>query len=455
MDDCRETRERISMTFRPGAVDLPQDQVRASRGAITFEAPGFDVDMFDWGFDVPAPETRGLHTAPLTQTNLRGREYGAFNFGRPKLASIYGGSSRAGSTDESTQHLDSQDFQPIDLDLGLEDMEMGRDAFSERSRSKSLLNTPSVVNAEMELDAPFDAGGDTFEPLDLGLDLGDLPDLEPEPPVEEGPEGQQVQEERARRSSSELSTPPPETLDLTPRVAKRVADAKAAPRAKRVRIVRADEELELPDEDFAPPADDSPILGEENFIPANPAALRLRDILADPVAHFLPTSNARLFAGPPGLAPELAELFTFPANVLRRVREEPSTPPARPAKRPRKATSEAPEEPAESRAGTRGSPASPTLTRSSPCSTSTRALSQTSSAAARRASPRSPPSRAPTRRPSRTGRTPSRHSTRAPSAARRRRRPSQRRPAASAATRRSRWACSAASSTPSRRRTSA
>lgn len=342
MDDCRETRERISMTFRPGAVDLPQDQVRASRGAITFEAAGFDaLDMFDWGtFDVPVAESRGLHTAPLTQTNLRGREYGAFNFGRPKAASIFGDSSRAGSVDDSTQHLDSQDFQPIDLDLGLDDfsMEFGRDALSERSRSKSALRTPSVINDGMEVDQPFDAG-DTFEPLDLGLDFGDLPELEDEPVAET---------EERRRASSELSTPPPEaeTLDLTPRVAKRLADAKAAPRAKRVRIVRADEELELADDEFAPPADDSPMLGEENFIPANPAALRLRDILDDPIAHFLPTVGARLFAGPPGLAPELAELFTFPANVLRRAREEPVTPP-RPAKRARKEASPEAEEEAQ------------------------------------------------------------------------------------------------------------
>lgn len=341
MDDCRDTRERISMTFRPGAVDLPQDQIRASRNAITYEPAGpiDTLDMFDWGsFDVPVADesSRGLHTAPLAQTNLRTREYGAFNFGRPKAASIYGDdNSRAGSVDDSTQHLDSQDFQPIDLDLGLDDfsMEFGRDARSERSRSKSAVpRSPSVVHDAMDVDQTFDAGdafGGDFAPLDLGLD--DLPELEEEPEA--------AAEEERRRASSELSTPPPpeeSTLDLTPRVTKRLADAKAGPRSKRVRIVRADEELELPDEDFANPSDDSPILGEQNFIPANPEALRLRDIMDDPVAHFLPTIDSRMFTGPTGLASELAELFTFPLNVLRRAREpEPATPPARPAKRPR------------------------------------------------------------------------------------------------------------------------
>lgn len=354
MDDCRDTRERISMTFRPGAVDLPQDQIKASRNAITFEPAGnIDaVDMFDWGsFDVPVADesSRGLHTAPLAQTNLRTREYGAFNFGRPKAASIYGDdNSRAGSVEDSTQHLDSQDFQPIDLDLGLDDMSMewGRDARSERSRSKSVVpRTPSVIDA-MDVDQTFD-GGD-FAPIDLGLDLGmgldDLPELEDE--LELGP----GQEREDRRASSELSTPPPpeeSTIDLTPRVAKRLAEAKAGPNRKKVRIVRADEELELPDEEFANPSDDSPIIGEENFIPANPEALRLRDIMDDPVGHFLPTVDARIFTGPTGLSAELAELFTFPLNVLRRARpetEEPATPPARPVKRPRKTNAEDEEE---------------------------------------------------------------------------------------------------------------
>lgn len=352
MDDCRETRERISSAFRPGAVDLPQDQIRAARNAITYEPAGHidAIDMFDWGsFNLPLPDesARGLHTAPLTQTNLRTREYGAFNFGRPKAASIFGDDSRAGSVDDSTQHLDSQDFQPIDLDLGLDDfsMEIGRDARSERSRSKSVIpRSPSVVRDAMDIDQTFDAGdtfGDEFAPLDLGL--GDLPELEPE-----------ADDRERRRASSELSTPPPpeeSTLDLTPRVSKRLADAKAAPKSKRVRIVRADEELELPDEDFAPPQDDSPIIGEENFIPANSEVMRLRDIMDDPVGHFLPTIDQRIFTGPTGMAPELAELFLFPLNVLRRAREpEPeAATPARPPKRqrqeePERAETEADEE---------------------------------------------------------------------------------------------------------------
>lgn len=45
--------------------------------------------------------------------------------------------------------------------------------------------------------------------------------------------------------------------------------------------------------------------------------MRLLEIRADPLSHFLPTKttpdgHSVLIAGPPGLAPELAELFMFP-----------------------------------------------------------------------------------------------------------------------------------------------
>ncbi|KAL1409780.1 Electron transfer flavoprotein alpha-subunit [Vanrija albida] len=352
MDDCKETRERISMAFRPGMVDLPADQIRANKNAITFTelAPNVDgMDVLDWSFHATGADLTVPRPAPLTQTNLR-REYGAFNFGRPAASSIYGdSSSRQGSHDDSS-HLDSQDFAGVDLGLGLDDwdmsMEIGRDAHRERSKStQALLRTPSDVGQGNDLpDLNNDFGGD-FEPMDLDIGLDDLPDLD---------------ETRARRGSSTLSTPPPEspshlnqTLDVSPRTAKRIADAqKGKDKAKRVRIVRADEELELADEEFAAPNDDSDILGEEQFIPADSNAVRLRDIIDDPTAFFLPTSRVGsesvFFAGPPGLAPELAELFTFNVNVLRRNREEPEVDHS--SKRPR---IEGPEEEVDDEVGRR------------------------------------------------------------------------------------------------------
>lgn len=137
--------------------------------------------------------------------------------------------------------------------------------------------------------------------------------------------------------ASALSTPPPASpppiTDITPRTATRVAnlanlaDARersspAAPKAKRNKLVEADDELELDDTELAFNRDNSDILTVERYIPADSELMDLREIVADPGAYFLPTikvgGESMFYAGPQGLAPELAELFTFPSNILRR-----------------------------------------------------------------------------------------------------------------------------------------
>jgi cohesin complex subunit SCC1 len=40
MDDAKDVRDKISMAFRPGDVDLPLDHVQASRNAITIQDGG-------------------------------------------------------------------------------------------------------------------------------------------------------------------------------------------------------------------------------------------------------------------------------------------------------------------------------------------------------------------------------------------------------------------------------
>jgi len=101
-------------------------------------------------------------------------------------------------------------------------------------------------------------------------------------------------------------------------------------------MLHADRELELPDEDFAPPGRDSAILTEARYMPSDPEIIRLREIAENPTSHFLPTIRVggtdMIYAGPEGLAPELAELFAFPAST-RRGREEDQAGPS--PKRPR------------------------------------------------------------------------------------------------------------------------
>ncbi|WVR04412.1 hypothetical protein IAU60_001414 [Kwoniella sp. DSM 27419] len=324
-DDCKEARERISLAFRPGVVDLPEDQVRASKNAITFTDVRGDFDFSDWTWSAPAFSMPEAPSSDLANTLPRSREFGAFNFGRPAAPSIYGGSataSRHGSQDLDGSLIDSNDFSGIDLGLNLEgditmEVEAGRDVMTPmRSREGSAFDKRAGSRgASLGLGSIHgDQAG--IEPLDLGLDFDNvdvpLPELE----------------DRRRRESSALSTPPPLSpreviADLTPRTAARVAAAtQPAPKAKRLRLVQADDELELTDE----PRDVSAILGEERYIPSNPDVVRLREIIADPASHFLPTvrigGENMIFAGPAGLAPELAELFAFPTTVLRRGRAE-------------------------------------------------------------------------------------------------------------------------------------
>ena len=139
--------------------------------------------------------------------------------------------------------------------------------------------------------------------------------------------------------ASALSTPPPLSPPATADVTARAAQAAPAPKAKRARLLQADDELELVDDDFAAPnRDNSDILGEERYIPADLEVVRLREIVDDPATHFLPSvkvgGTTMIYAGPQGLAPELAELFAFPSNILRRDRTS-SVEEERASKRPR------------------------------------------------------------------------------------------------------------------------
>lgn len=79
--------------------------------------------------------------------------------------------------------------------------------------------------------------------------------------------------------------------------------------------------------------------------------MRLLEVREDPLSHFLPTKvtpNGTFFlAAPPGLAPELAELFMRPVQTLTAPKRRPSPekePEEGPSKRPRLESSVAPEE---------------------------------------------------------------------------------------------------------------
>lgn len=66
--------------------------------------------------------------------------------------------------------------------------------------------------------------------------------------------------------------------------------------------------------------DVSGILQEPHFLPRSTIVMRLLEINDDPLAHFLPTKNTPegtfFCAAPPGIAPELAQMFMRPMNNL-------------------------------------------------------------------------------------------------------------------------------------------
>ena len=325
---------------------MPEDQQKSNNNAITLADTRNDFDFFDWSWSsaLPPPPTSRESPGPARQ-HLRAqtREYGAYNFGRIAAGSIYGGStpSRQSHDGDHTSKLDSHHFSGIDLQLDLDNdvpvpnndygtPEVGRrDSSPFRQRSLSQFR-----GASRDKSAP----AETFEPIDLQLDLviPTMPDLD------------DVRSRRACKSSltakaewtliliaSALSTPPPASPpaglnDITPRMAAKIAgfpaprdrSSPAAPKAKKARLVQADDALELDDDELAMNRDLSDILTVERYIPADPTITRMREIMDDPAGHFLPSltlgGDNMFYVGPRDLAPELEELFTFPSNILRK-----------------------------------------------------------------------------------------------------------------------------------------
>ena len=82
------------------------------------------------------------------------------------------------------------------------------------------------------------------------------------------------------------------------------------------------------------------IISQQHFLPRSSIVMRLLEIRGDPVTYFLPTQskgNAVLYsAAPPGLAPELAQLFTRPVPGATSHKRKGSSPGQSPSKRLRR-----------------------------------------------------------------------------------------------------------------------
>ncbi|EJD52753.1 hypothetical protein AURDEDRAFT_111326 [Auricularia subglabra TFB-10046 SS5] len=341
LDDCNEALVKIKLAFRPGMVDMTEDQLAAPKGAITLQDGGIDLDLLmpdtTWDLDFDErPQAQGQHVARAADITL---QTGDFDLDEPMRGFDLGPSDG----------IESQEFENLGLSFGddhaanEEDLsiEVGRDA-PDRSRlsvdSRLLgdggpmdLDVLSRMSREPSehggLDMNMDLGfGDMDVDLDLGLSFG------PDGGVSEG--DKTPGEARTPSRASSPLTPPPQTPpagEQTPRPSpSKRASAKKKQVVEKKQII--DSVTEMPggpgpklrgrgaNGDLGPPVDKdvSAILAEPQFLPSSRTVMRLLEIRADPLAHFCPTKvtpeGTFYYAGPPGLAPELAELFMFPAK---------------------------------------------------------------------------------------------------------------------------------------------
>ncbi|KAJ6593844.1 Rec8 like protein-domain-containing protein [Mycena capillaripes] len=357
LDDCNEALLKIKMAFRPGMVDMTEDQLAVNKNAITLQGTALDIDLLlpdlNWDADFvdrPLP-THGHHQAHVDDITLRtaADTFENFDFNDPF---DIGPSDGIGSQDfldiglnwdpEKPSENDENDNMSVDGSVGVgrdlpvvdesldaqfmpNNGDMDIDVFSSHSKSRGGSEHP--FNGDMNIDMPdFD--------LPIGFD------------GREKTPGQS----RSSRASSPLSdaplTPPPEDPTALPDVNK-PSKVKRKLKEKK-QIIDSVTELEggpgakvgKRNGGLGPAVttDVSGILTEQHFLPRSSVMMRLLEIRDDPIAHFLPTKvtpNGTFFcAAPPGLAPELAELFMRPITTLSSKRRGAS-PEKSPNKRPR------------------------------------------------------------------------------------------------------------------------
>ncbi|KAH7910585.1 Rec8 like protein-domain-containing protein [Hygrophoropsis aurantiaca] len=353
LDDCNEALLKIKMAFRPGVVDMTEDQLAVNRNAITLQGQNIDLDVllpdinWDIDFEDRIAEPQGHHVARPADITLATADDFQFDLDDPGYGFDLGPSDGIGSHDfEIDLGLDFGDGPVSEAD---ESVEQGRDAPVPRNARESLAShfmgrngdkdemdllsnrsrDPSVhpYGADVDMDMGFgpDLGG---MDVDLGLNFGDHPlsDREKTPGQTRSPS----------RMSSPLTEPPqtpPPDVNLTPRAAaqaaaEELADAKAKRKPKEKKQI-IDSVTELADGPGvkigrgrhgalgAPIVKDvSDILTEYHSLPRSTLVMRLMEIREDPLAHFLPTKvtpqGTFFYAGPPGLVPELNELFMRP-----------------------------------------------------------------------------------------------------------------------------------------------
>ncbi|KZW00272.1 hypothetical protein EXIGLDRAFT_167777 [Exidia glandulosa HHB12029] len=175
LDDCNEALVKIKLAFRPGVVDMTEDQLAVPKGAITLQDGGIDLDLLlpdaTWDLDFEdRPHAQGQHVARAADITLQTGNDLDFDLDEPTFGFNLDGDGIA-----------TQDFDDLGLNFGdgKDDadlsIEVGRDA-PDRSR----LSVDSHILGDggpMDLDVLSRMSREPSEPaldLDMNLGLGDI-----------------------------------------------------------------------------------------------------------------------------------------------------------------------------------------------------------------------------------------------------------------------------------------
>ncbi|TFY66264.1 hypothetical protein EVG20_g4815 [Dentipellis fragilis] len=366
LDDCNEALLKIKMAFRPGLVDMTEDQLAVNRNAITLQSGGLDLDVllpdinWDMDFEYRVVQPQGHHVARQADITLATADDLQFDMDEQGYGFDLGPSDGIGSQDYDIDlGLDFGDGPPSAVARSEDDnmsVEVGRDAAPRDSRrsidshlmardiDEEILSQRSREPSEHPFGADMDIDFGPGMEVDLGLDFGDRPASEHEKTPE--------QTRSPSRASSPLTEPPvtpPAGLEPEVTVATGEAqDVEPQPEERKKRKEKKqiiDDVTELQNGrgrgglGAALAKDVSAILTENHYLPRSSLVMRLREIHEDPISHFLPTKvtpNGTFFcAAPPGMAPELQEMFMRPVQTHvtnKRRAVSPEKPPSKKAR---------------------------------------------------------------------------------------------------------------------------
>ncbi|KAF5326155.1 hypothetical protein D9611_000150 [Ephemerocybe angulata] len=336
LDDCNDALLKIKMAFRPGVVDLTEDQLNVAKTTITLQTNNIDLDLllpdvnWDMDFEDRPVREQGHHQAHIEDITLPSANnfdqfdgmdpfdigpsdgIGSQDFGELDLGINWGEEpvpSDAMSVDGSVGVGRDAPSMHDDLEFPqLNGVHKDHDMLSLRSMSRELSEAPFMPPIDMDFP---DFGGMDLGDLGVGFDK---------------PEEDVVAE---KEPSSRASSPLTELPDTPVANEQALPDAEPIARPKKVRekkqIIDAVTELNegAPRRDrladAIPLQDIGNIVTEQRFLPRSSLTMRLMDIRDDPLAHFLPTTtkdNQTFFcAAPPGIGGELMDLFLRPIEA--------------------------------------------------------------------------------------------------------------------------------------------